>query len=94
MWKMEMWKDMLEELEIFLEEIEPLNCKAFYRKLVALEHLLEYEKIQGDFAQFKEAKPDCVTEYPEIEKLALRNERNIKTAAIKQQKMFTGLSFS
>ena len=68
-WKLEKWTEMRTNLEIFLEEIDKKNTKAWYRKFIALEKLTEYGRISKDLENLKSEIPDLMTKCPEILKV-------------------------
>lgn len=82
---------MVQTCSKVLEEIDPLNVKAFYRMLVGYEKLSEIFKIRDEYKEFKERVSNLEQDHPEFIPLIKRNVRNIKKHRQKEKKMYSGI---
>jgi len=81
---------MIVVLDKYLEH-DGDNPKAFYRKMIALENLTEYEKIKEELLKFTSRVEDLGDSKDDFDKLTTRNEKNLKKFHEKRKMMFKGM---
>ena len=89
------WKELVETADQILDEVDPGNVKAFYRKLIAFEKTSEFYFIREQYAEFKSKfggeGAEFEKNHPEFVKLIARNNKKIKAYKQKEKKMYANI---